>query len=616
MAHRLISVCIFCFICATHSPCASHASIGYMELNRHDGYKDPNIQWVNEKNQLNLREKFNEESIPDVETEDGPAQEIGNVHDIIERSVQDAGDKDNSSSDEDFLKKIFLKYGDGDVMTMEGFGKFVKRLRLLQVLSANLDRQDEYLEGADFKMEVREVTEDNKTCLNEEPTTKFVEKYSSSENLLNRSTFLEACPILMYGLVENRCGLDTDGKFEVIDKESPRNTSMVYIYSILAVILISVCGVLALVIIPVMQKRFYKPLIQFLVALAVGTLAGDALLHLLPHAMGASSHEEHHDHNENTWKGFVAMMGLTFFFIMERLILLVGNWRKQKQKSNAVAHAHVKVLDDQGDKRSETQCMDRYNPSPYCYKDIMTDARLASNSDLPLTKKLKPSSLEQCEANRNLPECQSTLISSPCIETKMLPRDHEDYTVIVREHATDHHGHSHKHGHVHAAPQNYSSVAWMVIMGDGLHNFTDGMAIGAAFSSGIAGGFSTTVAVFCHELPHELGDFAMLLKAGMSIKQALFYNMLSSLLCFLGNIFGLLLGNTESANSWLFAAAAGTFIYIALVDMIPELSSAHEDEDNLLQCVLHLGGLLSGFGIMTLIALYEHDLKHLFREPE
>lgn len=59
---------------------------------------------------------------------------------------------------------------------------------------------------------------------------------------------------------------------------------------------------------------------------------------------------------------------------------------------------------------------------------------------------------------------------------------HEDYTVILREHKSDHHGHSHKHGHVHAAPQNFSSVAWMVIMGDGLHNFTDGMAIGAAFS--------------------------------------------------------------------------------------------------------------------------------------
>lgn len=75
-------------------------------------------------------------------------------------------------------------------------------------------------------------------------------------------------------------------------------------------------------------------------------------------------------------------------------------------------------------------------------------------------------------------------------------------------------------------------------------------------------------------------------------------------------------GNTEYASSWVFAAAAGMFIYIALVDMIPELSSTHEDEGNLIQCILHLGGLLVGFGIMALIALYEHDLKTIFNGPE
>ena len=56
---------------------------------------------------------------------------------------------------------------------------------------------------------------------------------------------------------------------------------------------------------------------------------------------------------------------------------------------------------------------------------------------------------------------------------------------------------------------NVSSVAWMVIMGDGIHNFTDGMAIGAAFATSITAGFSTSIAVFCHELPHELGNLCL-----------------------------------------------------------------------------------------------------------
>ena len=69
-------------------------------------------------------------------------------------------------------------------------------------------------------------------------------------------------------------------------------------------------------------------------------------------------------------------------------------------------------------------------------------------------------------------------------------------------------------------------VAWMVIFGDGIHNLADGLAIGAAFSESYTSGLSTSIAVLCHELPHEVGDFAMLLKAGMSVKQAVFYNIL------------------------------------------------------------------------------------------
>lgn len=97
--------------------------------------------------------------------------------------------------------------------------------------------------------------------------------------------------------------------------------------------------------------------------------------------------------------------------------------------------------------------------------------------------------------------------------------------------------------------------------------------------------------------------------------QALFYNLLSSVLCVIGNAAGVALGNTPYASSWVFAVAAGMFIYIALVDMIPELSSTHEDEGNLMQFFLHLGGLTVGVFVMTLIALYEHDLKHIFHEP-
>ncbi|RTG82328.1 solute carrier family 39 (zinc transporter), member 10 [Schistosoma bovis] len=169
--------------------------------------------------------------------------------------------------------------------------------------------------------------------------------------------------------------------------------------------------------------------------------------------------------------------------------------------------------------------------------------------------------------------------------------------------------HGHHHGHSHDL-SSVRAIAYTIIAGDGLHNFCDGIAIGAAFANDMRGGLSTSIAVLCHELPHELGDFAVLLHAGMSVKSALFYNLLSSILCAAGMIIGFLLGGMHSLDTWIFMLAAGMFIYIALVDMMPELS-ANQLKGNR-RChqpsVLFIWqnfGILLGFCIMLLIAFYE-----------
>ena len=89
--------------------------------------------------------------------------------------------------------------------------------------------------------------------------------------------------------------------------------------------------------------------------------------------------------------------------------------------------------------------------------------------------------------------------------------------------------HSHDH-HTHLAPgkKKIAMVAWMIIFGDGLHNFIDGLSIGAAFNDSILTGISICVAVVCEEFPHELGDFAVLIASGMSIRQAVSFNFLSA----------------------------------------------------------------------------------------
>jgi hypothetical protein len=107
-----------------------------------------------------------------------------------------------------------------------------------------------------------------------------------------------------------------------------------------AILVISLCGIFGVLVIPIMQKIFYQHLIQFLIALAVGTLAGDALLHLLPHALLAGMNGHGHGHGDEgaelhtiaVWKGFVVLAALISFFIFEKVINAVGEWKERRKR--------------------------------------------------------------------------------------------------------------------------------------------------------------------------------------------------------------------------------------------------------------------------------------------
>ena len=155
------------------------------------------------------------------------------------------------------------------------------------------------------------------------------------------------------------------------------------------------------------------------------------------------------------------------------------------------------------------------------------------------------------------------LVNSTKVNKKHSHHDHD--------HETPKHNHSHQHGHGHLHSHQKGGIktnAWMVIMGDGLHNFSDGLAIGASFANSITAGIGTTIAIFFHELPHEIGDFALLRKSGVSLKRAILFNILSSVLCFLGILLGLLIGSISFVSNWSFLFIAGVFLYISLVDMV------------------------------------------------
>jgi len=155
-------------------------------------------------------------------------------------------------------------------------------------------------------------------------------------------------------------------------------------------------------------------------------------------------------------------------------------------------------------------------------------------------------------------------------------------------HGDDHehgHGHSHSHG-------NVKSAGALIILGDSIHNFVDGVLIAAAFLTDVQLGIVTSLAVAAHEIPQEVGDFAILLDSGYSKGKALFYNILASLTTVLGGVLAYFcLEDLHDSLPYFLALAASSFIYIAVADLIPSLHKKTDMKTSLQQIALIAAGV-------------------------
>jgi len=158
-----------------------------------------------------------------------------------------------------------------------------------------------------------------------------------------------------------------------------------------------------------------------------------------------------------------------------------------------------------------------------------------------------------------------------------------------------------RHCHIETSEQHPHPVGLMNLVGDGLHNFTDGMVIAGSYYVSIPIGIATTLAVIFHEIPQEIGDFGVLIHAGYSKMKALFYNFLSALAAVIGAVITLAVG-TNSANFSVFIIpfTAGGFIYIASSDLIPELHKETKPWKSFFQLVGIVLGILTMFGLLFL----------------
>ena len=153
----------------------------------------------------------------------------------------------------------------------------------------------------------------------------------------------------------------------------------------------------------------------------------------------------------------------------------------------------------------------------------------------------------------------------------------------------DDHAHSHGHSHGHS---NAKSAGALIILGDSIHNFVDGVLIAAAFLTDVQLGIVTSLAVAAHEIPQEVGDFAILLDSGYSRGKALFYNILASLTTVLGGVLAYFsLEDLHDSLPYFLALAASSFIYIAVADLIPSLHTKTDMKTSLQQIALIAAGV-------------------------
>jgi zinc and cadmium transporter len=160
----------------------------------------------------------------------------------------------------------------------------------------------------------------------------------------------------------------------------------------------------------------------------------------------------------------------------------------------------------------------------------------------------------------------------------------------------------HSHSTVAQDGTAFKPAGPMILVGDGLHNFTDGILLSAAFLTDVHLGVVTTLAVVAHEIPREMGDFGILLDSGFSKRQALKWNVIFSAAAVVGGLLGYVaLSSVHAAIPYVLAVSAASFVYVAIADLVPGLHQQPGVKASLLQSVMIASGIgTMGFAISLL----------------
>ncbi|XP_039228531.1 protein catecholamines up isoform X2 [Drosophila yakuba] len=323
--------------------------------------------------------------------------------------------------------------------------------------------------------------------------------------------------------------------------------STIWLHSIGSTLLISAAPFVLLYIIPLDNSEAMKPRLKVLLAFASGGLLGDAFLHLIPHATHPHSHGEHghdheHDHHHHH-EGEEHEHAHSHSHDMS-----IGLWVLGGIIAFLSVEKLVRIL--KGGQGGHGHSHGAPKPKPVPAKKKSSGQEDSGDGDKP-AKRAKTQSKK--------PE---------------------------------------------AEPEGEVEISgYLNLAADFAHNFTDGLAIGASYLAGNSIGIVTTITILLHEVPHEIGDFAILIKSGCSRRKAMLLQLVTALGALAGTALALLgAGGGDGSAPWVLPFTAGGFIYIATVSVLPELL---EESTKLKQSLKEIFALLTGVALMIVIAKFE-----------
>ncbi|XP_014844867.1 PREDICTED: zinc transporter ZIP8 [Poecilia mexicana] len=322
-------------------------------------------------------------------------------------------------------------------------------------------------------------------------------------------------------------------------------------YGFLAVTIINLASLLGLLLIPFTKKPYFPQVLTYFIGLAIGTLFSNAVLQLIPEALGFDPKADNY-----VAKAVGIFGGFYLLFLVEKILkMFLG-----------IGHEHGHSHFTPADTPQENSVQ---NGDAWVKGDSVVLTNVATISTDKNSLAVEPQQ-----------DAQVSEVMCHWLRGKRIT--------------------------------SIKTVAWMISLSDAVHNFIDGLVIGASFTVSVLAGFSTSTAIVCEEFPHELGDFVILLNAGMSVPQAVFFNLLSAMSCYVGLVFGILLGNSFAPNP-IFAIAGGMFLYIALADMFPEMDSIAKEQrktsGKIVFFLIQNAGLLTGFAIILLITMFAGNIN-------